>query len=345
MGLQNPINNQIAAAQFWTRVHALKMVMLNTKRVSLLTALSGPNSGGLEFMGKGHPDAYKVKAGSGLIDYTDEKHEFELWNTSGDPTPSGSYTAQIADAMATFDPQEKQSVEVPIAKWSKQLRLPMSFYNTLKKGDLNKSRGWLEQKATNEAHVLAQFWNRQLFANTDQTENTVGGLQYAIADNNTYQGIDRTNNANALFRGTVLTTGAAFDLENHLMSDIATVQNFGGQPDLLVAGTAVWRQVSEQIEARMTYNEVVGSKYDHLGKDKQFYRGVCILNDIDTPAGEYYLLDTEYVHLLKTPGYVMDGTGWQREQAKVASMLAHMDCGLLFFINNPRFQVRRTTIS
>ena len=346
MGLQTPINSNIQAAQFFTKTNAAHSVYINTKRTSLLTALSGANSGGLELMGKGHPDAYKVKKGSGLIYFTDEKHEFDIWNTSGAPTPSGTYAAQIAPTSPSFDPMEMQSVEVPVAKFSKQLRIPKSFYDTLQKGgDINKTRDWLEKKARNEAHVLAMDWNLKLYGNVDQTENTVGGLPFAISDTNTYQGIDRSNAANTLFRGNVIPTGAAVDLETHLLRDIALIKNNGGDPDLLVAGSPVWAALSEQIEGRMTYNEVVGSKYDHLGKDKQFYRGVCILNDVDCPGGEYYLLDTEFVHLLKTPGYVMDGTGWQREQATVASYLAHMDCAILLFVNNPRMQVRRTTLS
>lgn len=161
----------------------------------------------------------------------------------------------------------------------------------------------------NSATKLASFINPQLY----NSSSGLIGFDTALRDDNTYATIDRTQAANASFRGNKLDPGVATAPTLDQIRDDITVQIYkacGVQPDLAFCSPEVFRKIGSLFQEFRRYNQqTVGDMETAGGRAVSLdgsigaieFEGCVFIKDKDATQNRIYYLNSEYVHIEYLP--------------------------------------------
>lgn len=169
----------------------------------------------------------------------------------------------------------------------------------------------------NSATKLASTINAACYSST----SGLIGLDYALRDDNTYGGVDRTQAGNATFRGNLFAPGVATAPTLDQIRDDLTVQIYkacGRQPDLALCSPEVFRKLGSLFQEFRRINQMSSARGDvvldgSIGAIE--FEGCVFIKDKDATAGSIYYLNTDAVRIeyLSQPGSGMGGDGEERE--------------------------------
>lgn len=139
------------------------------------------------------------------------------------------------------------------------------------------------------------------------TGTEMSGLDVALADDNTYAGIDRTDSANAKFRATVVDPGVSTAPTLALLrDDIRQVYEACGEnPDMAGCAPAVFNKVGGLFDATRRNVVSTSTARGRIELDGGFYvielDGTMFFKDKDATANKIYYLNSNYVHVEYLP--------------------------------------------
>jgi hypothetical protein len=162
----------------------------------------------------------------------------------------------------------------------------------------------------NASTKLASQLNKSAYSDAG-TGSLMTGLNTALLENNTYMGIDRTQSANASFRGNVIDPGSpTAPTLSAIRKDINTTiyEACGEQPDLAFCSSAVFNTLGDLFTEMRRYNQGVTEIETAKGKivlDASIgaiqFEGCTFIKDKDATANQIYYLNSNYVHFEYLP--------------------------------------------
>jgi hypothetical protein len=158
----------------------------------------------------------------------------------------------------------------------------------------------LARNMQNSARKLASTINGVAYSGAG-TGTTIFGLAAGIRDDNTYAGIDRTQAANAGFRGKVIDPGALTDPTIALVrQDLGQIYDICGEKvDVALCNTAIWNKLAAQFTEVRRYNQDVflGGRQVTLDAsvDAIVIDGCMFVKDKDATANAILYLNSAYV--------------------------------------------------
>lgn len=150
---------------------------------------------------------------------------------------------------------------------------------------------------------LTKRINGQLYTGTGASNQLAGFKQVVIRDDNTYAGIDRTDSANAYFRGNVIDLGGAGLTLARARNAIGdTIYSASGeQPTIGMAPPTVFNYLGSLFQEQRRYTDTVRVLNTPRGEIKLDasigtieIEGCTIIKDVDAPASEIQLINPEY---------------------------------------------------
>lgn len=150
---------------------------------------------------------------------------------------------------------------------------------------------------------LTKRINGQLYTGTGSSGQLAGFKQVVIRDDNTYAGIDRTDSANAYFRGNVIDAGGGgltlARIRNAIGDTIYSVA--GEQPTLGMCPPTVFNYLGGLFQEQRRYTDtvrVVSTPRGEIKLDASIgsieIEGCTLIKDVDAPAGEIQFINPEY---------------------------------------------------
>lgn len=209
-------------------------------------------------------------------------------------------------------------------------------------GDEAKTLSFMDDIATDILEGYEDLIGTAVNADQAQANITVGGWPFAIETDNTYGTIDRTDNANADFRGNVTTSTGTLTL-----AKIRNAQNEaivdGGMPKVGISGTTVYGTVQGLVEA---YSQVVydGSEWSDFGGVHFSYGGIKFVLDQRAPSGELGLLDPTSWHFYESTNG-MTTKGIMVDPSKKAAYVLPWTAWVGFICEAPSHNARLVGIS
>lgn len=152
----------------------------------------------------------------------------------------------------------------------------------------------------NATRKLASTINAAGYAGAG-TGTTIAGLAVAIADANTYAGVNRATGGNEGFRSFVVDPGSATALSiDQIRGDLSTIyDNCGEQPDFAVCPTNIWNKLASKFSEFRRFNQdvTVGGRIVKMDASVGVLEidGCIFVKDKDCTAGAIYYLNTNYV--------------------------------------------------
>ena len=206
---------------------------------------------------------------------------------------------EVATATLSVDGAEWGGAEFDLAHYADNHAIPMSQMDRFA-GDESKTLDFISEVFE---HLMLSYENTlgtALHTSSAPSRTVFGGWEYAVADDNTYGGIDRTDSANADFRAGYLnaSTGAL------TLAKIATAQNTivgnGGTPDVGVCGIAIYGKLQQLVQS---YTHIVGDKdWDAFGGTWVRYGPTRFILDQRTSSGVMGILDSSSWVLYRNDG-------------------------------------------
>lgn len=154
----------------------------------------------------------------------------------------------------------------------------------------------------NAARKLASTLNGVMY-NGAGTGTTIAGLGVALADANTYGGVDRTQVANAQFRAKVIDPGVLTDPTVQLIrSDLFAIRDLCGEmPDVALCPSAVFLKLAALFDPLRRFDQAItvdlpkGSVVLDASVGKIVVEGCVFICDKDATAQQVQYLNTNYV--------------------------------------------------
>lgn len=217
---------------------------------------------------------------------------------------SGSQLAMLADgsaevALATIDYSDTDwgAAEWPLARRAKTTGLGSHQINRFKGNEL-RTTNYINEVMQREMLSWVKILNADLNSTTDadSSRTSFAGWPHAIADYSleaahaTYGTIDRSDSANAVFRGTVGVGQGTLGF-----ADVQHLQNrcriAGGEPNIVVASLTPYEVMQQAVQgySHVTYNEEM-SKF---GAQHFMFSGQTWLLENDAPSGTIGMLDSD----------------------------------------------------
>jgi hypothetical protein len=161
----------------------------------------------------------------------------------------------------------------------------------------------------NAATKLASSMNLDSYSGA--AGNAMTGLDTALRNDNTYMGIDRTQSANAGFRGNLIDPGVpTAPTLSQIRKDINTTiySASGEQPDLAFCSPAIFNTLGDLFTELRRYNDGVREIETAKGKitlDASLgaieFEGCVFIKDKDATANQIYYLNSNYVRFEYLP--------------------------------------------
>lgn len=148
-------------------------------------------------------------------------------------------SAQLAPVVPAYDETKYGIAKFDLTLYNEHIFVPY-WDNKKVGGELMKGMGALQEELEAWIESFYATCEAAVTANQNQTDTTIGGMQYALADGtviayNTYMGIDRLLSPNANFRAQAAAVSSTTDI-----GEVRGVQNLvineGGSASLGVAG-------------------------------------------------------------------------------------------------------------
>jgi len=325
------LNTNILASAF-NNLLSKKAVNFARDRYALLGALMGdPKTG----VGDADPMFDKANKVSG------NKHEIRLIGAIPTITPTASGSALVGSASGNYDVDAFGAFEFDLTNLPFTQDLPQTEIDKIA-GDEAKTASWLDD-ITNE-YVMPGFFdliNSKINSNTNAPSDTeITSWVHIIATDNTY-GLDRTDSANANFRGNVNSSTGTLGL-NHINGDKNTIATKGGLARLGIAGETVYGIVEQLIQpfAHVTYDADVAK----FGATDAQFANIRWLLEADAPTQTYGMLDPRDWGFVMRKGKI-ETFGPERYMGLVAGYRMQFYTAVQLYCKNPRKNVRRTGIT
>jgi len=152
------------------------------------------------------------------------------------------------------------------------------------------------RELTNKSRALALKLGTDFYSGSGS--NAVIGLDSAIADGNTYAGIDRTSGTNSKFRSKIIDPGSSTAITKALIrQDLAQIYDNGGMmPTLALCHTDVWLKIASLFDANVQYQvqtNVEGRVQMQGGVEAINFGGCVFLADRLATNNKIYYLTPE----------------------------------------------------
>ena len=156
---------------------------------------------------------------------------------------------------------------------------------------------------------IAKDMNAMLFADgTGNGGKDFSGLANAIADDNTFGGIDRSDGGNVWWRANEVAQGGALAL-GEMRTAYNNIMDGVEKADVIVT-TQVIHEAYEALMDDTVRHE--STKLGDLGFDNLMFKSAPVVFDRDCTAQTMYFLNTEYIELVSLDGKWFDVSDWLR---------------------------------
>jgi hypothetical protein len=217
---------------------------------------------------------------------------------------SGSQLGTVTDgsdelSLQTLDYSSNDwgAAEWPLTHRAKTCGIPAHEMKRFR-GDELRTTNFIHEKVQQEMLSWESILNTDLNSATDAdaSRTHLAGWPHVVADYSleaahaTYGTIDRSDSANAAFRGTVTYNQGTLGI-----ADIQHLQNrtkiAGGTPDICVAGLTPYEIMQQQVQSysHVTYNPTMSE----FGCENFMFSGQTWLLENDAPSGTIGMLDSE----------------------------------------------------
>jgi len=232
-------------------------------------------------------------------------HNFEVRLVGALPSPAG--VTDGANELATvnlssnYDSAAFGGSEFAIAHYTWTEPLPHhQLYRYV--GDEAKTAGYLQEVFDRVMSGYENVIGNAINGSSAPARDQIGGWAYAVATDNTYGGIDRTDSANASFRGNVrAASGGTLTLPL-----VRSAQNDciigGGNPEIGLGDQTVYELLQQKIEpySQITYDK---SGWTRFGGVFFEYAGTKWILDQRAPSNTLGILDpSTFVFIYKNMG-------------------------------------------
>lgn len=272
------LNTNVLASVF-NQVHNKKVVSMITKATPLLYSMMGrPGDDGR--------GAYQKSLGGWMKSekITGDKHEVRLRGalpTFGAITDGSD---ELTDATINYDTDHTGAAVFLLAHYGLVHGVPSSEYDRIR-GDESKTLSWIDE--THE-YIMDGFMENM---SDDLNENSTsavpardqfGSWMAAIDDGNTYGTIDRSDSANADYRGYVGTSTGALTLRK-VQDAINNVKDNRGKVSVGVMNTTLFGKFQDLVQpySQATYSRDTAE----WGSDHIYFAGVEWIQDRNSPSG------------------------------------------------------------
>jgi hypothetical protein len=319
--------NTNETAKVFNQLSDKKSLPMIVKLNGLLYAMSGKND----------PQNQSVGAVMKSSKITGNKVEVPLLGVLDAPAAISDGSGEVASASITYTSADYGAAEFAIAHYGLVRGIPDSELMRFK-GDEAKTLSYIDDRHDHLMWSYEDVLGNALHANTAPSRSAFGGWVYAVADDNTYGTIDRTDSGNADFRGIVASSFGDTTLSK-LQAQKNTARVNLGNPSICVAGTTLFNKIQSQVQG---YSQVSYSNSKaEFGADDWVWAGMRGLLDQRTASGTIGLIDPRWWLLIQNDMPFTD-TGIIRDITKKATHIIHTTLWIQNICKKPNAQVKIT---
>lgn len=307
--------------------------LANKKSLPMIVKLNGLL---YAFSGKNDPQNQSVGAVMKTSKITGNKVELSLLGQLDDPSAISDGSDELSSASATYTANDYGAAEFSLAHYGLVRGLPDSELMRFK-GDEAKTQSYIDERMD---HLMWSYENKlgtALHANTAPSRAAFGGWIYAVDDANTYGLIDRSDSANADFRGIVTVMGDTTLAK--LQAQKNTARTNLGNPSVCVTGTTLFNKIQNLVQPYSHAN--YSNSKSEFGADDWIWAGMRGLLDQRTTAGVIGLLDPKWWMLIQNDD-PFTSTGIVRDITKKAAHIIHTTMWIQNICKKPNAQVKCT---
>lgn len=250
-----------------------------------------------EFLGKDDKQNPRVAGIKKSMKITGKNVEVRLMGKLATPTFISDGSSEIASATPTYTSDIFGAAEFALSHSYYLHAIPASELERYK-GEEAKTRDYLGEIYD---HIMYGYENTlggsSHFQSTTAPSRTVfGGWQAAVDDSNTYGTIDRSDSANADFRGIVAATFGDTTLPKIQAQQNAARAN-NGNPSICPTGTTLFSKIQNLVQPYtiVQYNDTTAK----FGAPNVEFAGLKFILDQRVTSGVIGLLDGDYWMLIQ----------------------------------------------
>jgi hypothetical protein len=302
-----------------------KSIPMVVKTNALLYAITGKDdkSNDAKF------GARKLKKISG------KNYEVGLMGKIAAPAGIADGSAEVATATVTHVADIFGAAEFAISHYGMTHPIPHSEWDRIR-GDEAKTLSFIDDVMDYLVYGYENVLGNAIHANVAPSRTAMGGWEYAVAEDNTYGTIDRTDSTNADFRGNVEAAFGDTTLAK-LNAQINSVRGNMGKIDLGVTGETLFGKIQQLVQA---YSQVTySSDTARFGSPHVNYAGVDFLLDQRASSGTIGMFDTRWWDLIRKD-VPFSSTGFVHDFTKVASHICQTELWIQLVCRKPNAQIK-----
>lgn len=278
--------NSNETAKVFNQLAEKRSIPMVVKLNSLLYAFMGKDDGT-------NPSTPNVRQ---VPKITGNKYEVGLMGKLPSPAGISDGASEIASASLTYVSDIFGAAEFSMAHYGFVHPVPESEVDRFR-GSEAKTLSYIDDVMTYLEYGYENKLATDLHASAAPSRTALGGWQYAVADDNTYGTIDRTDSGNADFRGVVCSSFGDTTLDKIQAQAINVVRGNMGKVNVGVAGTTLYSKIQKLVQpySIVNYSEDTAK----FGSDHVAFAGIKFLMDQRTTDGVIGLLDTRWWDLVR----------------------------------------------
>lgn len=272
------------------------------------------------------------------------KGEVRLIGKLAAPTAVAYGSAEVATATPDFASNIAGGAEFEIANYPYSYSVPRSELDKINGASMKGEEDWLREIVNH--YIIPGFMkeaNTKAISNANAPAAThIVGLEYIIDTTNTYL-LNRSDSANADFRGVVQAAGGPFDMDTvETVVNQVTVND--GNTKMALGGLTVYGAAKSFVQS-FTHVSYSADKAKY-GAASFEYAGIAFCLENDVTAGNLLLLDTDYLGVVYKNNPVNVGTpvtaSWQ---VNPTNLLIPVTMNMQLWCNKPNAQGKITGIT
>jgi hypothetical protein len=270
--------NTNALAKLFNHVHTNRSVGMVIKATPLLNSMMGrPGDDGKSAYNKNVGGWGKSKV------ITGEKYEVSLLGALMTPATVADGSAELTAATIAYNSARHGAAEFPLSHWALTPGIPSSEYNRIR-GDDAKTISWAgefyDEVVASYDDVIAADLHEDS-TSKPPARDQFGSWITAIDDGNTYGTIDRSDSANADYKGVVSTTTGTLTIPK-IQEYINRARMNRGKIRVGVMGITLYNAWQQLIQpySQATYNKDMAM----FGSENVQFMGVDWVLDPDCPS-------------------------------------------------------------
>lgn len=247
------------------------------------------------FLGKNDETNRSVAPLRHVKSITGLNYEVTLLGALATPAAVADGSAELAASTASYDADRLGGAEFAIAHYALTFGVPNSELDRFA-GSEYKLGSYVKEHAEYMGFSYEKVLSTAIHADVAPSRAAFGGWQYAVDDGGTYGTIDRTDAANADFRGLVNDTFGEVTLDKLNYESNRARANMG-KVSIGVAGTTLFSKLQNLVQgySQATYSPDAAM----FGSPHVVYSGIKWLLDANTTAGIMGMFDPRWWDVIR----------------------------------------------